>query len=144
MEGHDTRFFGGEPPRETRFYVDGLPESHQLPSPRYSRLRRLAAGILRRIPPALAVAFFGLFQWGEYRHASLFRGQDDKLWSSGPFFYLFNASTRDDWYGYSFLTMAAVFFVAAVVWPRRETALLACAVALAWVVPGCVESLKRG
>jgi hypothetical protein len=143
MDGPDTRFFAGEPP-ETHIYAGQPPGPVPVPSIRPGPLRRLATGIRRRLGPALLVGLFALCLWGQYRQASLLRGRDGVLWLCGPFYYLFNTSQTDDWFGYAVLGAEAACLLSVVIWPRRETTLLACFAALAWVFPGCGESLKIG
>jgi hypothetical protein len=143
MNTDETGFFAGKPPHDNGFYAGEPRKSRVLVSLPPSLIVRLAVGTARRLVAGLAVAVFCYIQCRPWWQAWYLRYKYDPPWSLGPIYFLVNASTADDWIGYTLLAVVVVCFLAFVVWPTRWTALLACLVALCWVVPGCDDAMKR-
>jgi hypothetical protein len=102
---------------------------------------RLLAGFDRRLPALSLVGFFAYGQYEWYRQESQLPHWSYRSRALGPLYFLANASPTDDWIGFALLAVAVPCLLGVVIWPARWTAAVAIVTALAWVVPGLVETM---
>jgi hypothetical protein len=141
MSTGDTRFHAGGPPDPPQgIQLDAPASSSPTASATAPGLaRRLLAGALRRLVAAVPVALFGYVQYAYFLKDRRLNRFFTPYRALGPLYFLANQSPEDDWVGYALLAVAVPCLLAVVIWPRRWTMLIAIAVALAWVFPGCIE-----
>jgi hypothetical protein len=143
MNTDETGFFAGPPSDRTRTPAS-VPSFRELViTRRQFVLRRIQIAIGKRVLAGVALTGFCYVQCRDWWYAWYLRYKYDPPKSLGPLYFLTNASTADDWIGYTLLVVVSLCFAAFLVWPNRWTALLVCAVVLPWSIAGCEDETTR-